>query len=108
MYTVRAINQNNRRQDFVPVYIFIDCATSLKHYNNYYFSINPRSAFIAHYHEETKNTKRKQTSQCHYCHGMFFGYKNKFIRHYKSSTALDVQALFILFGTKTLNAVRII
>ena len=81
MYTVRTMNQNNRRKDFVPVYIFIDCATSLKHYNNYYFSINPRSAFIVHYHEEGNNIKRKQTFQCHYC-DMFFRYKNKFIRHF--------------------------
>ena len=72
------MNQNNRRKDFVPGYIFIDCATSLKHYNNYYFSINPRSAFIANYQEEGLNIKRKQTFQCHYC-DMFFRYKNKFI-----------------------------
>ena len=82
MYTVRAMNQNNRRKDFVTVYIFIDCATSLKHYNNYYFSINPRSAFIAYYHEEDKNIKRKETFQCHYS-DMFSRYKNKSIRHFK-------------------------
>ena len=76
------MNQNNRRKGFLPIYIFIHCTTSLKHYNNYYFSINPRSAFIAHYHKESKNTKRKQTFQCHYC-DMIFRYKNKFIRHAK-------------------------
>ena len=59
MYTVRAMNQNNRRKDFVPVYIFIDCTTSLRHYN----SINPRTASITHYHEEGEDTKRKQTFQ---------------------------------------------
>ena len=71
------------RKDFVLVYIFIHCATSLKHCNNYYFPINLSSAaFIAHYHKEGKNTKRKQTLQCHHW-GMFFRYKNKFIKHVK-------------------------
>ena len=71
MYDVRAINQNNRRKDFVPGYVFIDCTASLKHYNNYYFYINLRSALIVHYHEEGKNSKRKQTFKGHYC-DMFF------------------------------------
>ena len=86
MYTVRAMTQNNKKKDFVTVYTFIDCATSLKYYSNYYFSINPRSAFIAHYHEEGRNTKRKQTFQCHYnatCFSDIIRYKNKFIRHVK-------------------------
>ena len=45
----------------------MDCATSLKHFNNYYFLNNPKSAFVAHYTEEGKNTERRETSQCHYC-----------------------------------------
>ena len=49
MHPVLAINQNNRRKDFVPVYIFIDCATRLKLFNYYYFSINLRSTFISIY-----------------------------------------------------------
>ena len=48
MYSVRAMNQDNRRKDYLPVNIFIDCSTSLKHFNNYYFSRNPKSAFVAH------------------------------------------------------------
>ena len=79
MYTVRAMNENNRRKDFVPVYIFIDCGTSLKHFDNYYFSINPKSAFIAHYYKEGKNTKRKQTFQCYHCN-LFLRYKGKFLK----------------------------
>ena len=66
MLTVRAINQNTRKKNYLPVYIFIDCATSPKHFNNY-FSNNPKSAFVTHYVEEGKNTKRKETYQCHYC-----------------------------------------
>ena len=57
MLTVRALNQDQRRKDYLPVYIFIDCATSLRHYNNYYFRENLKSAFVAHYEEEKKNTK---------------------------------------------------
>ena len=105
MYTVRAMNQNNRRKDFVTVYIFIDCATSLKHYNNYYFSINPRSVFIAHYHEADKNIKRKQTFQCHYC-DMFSRYKNKFIRHVKA--LLWTSRLYLYFFKKKMSNVMII
>ena len=75
------MNQNNRKEFCSCLYIYI-LIVQQEHYNNYYFSINPRSAFIAHYHKEGKNTKRKQTFQCHYCN-MFFRYKNKFIRHAK-------------------------
>ena len=31
------MNLNNWRKDFVPVYIFIDCAAGVEYYNNYYF-----------------------------------------------------------------------
>ena len=48
MYSVRAMNQENRRKDYLPVNIFIDCSTSLKYFNNYYFSRNPKFAFLAH------------------------------------------------------------
>ena len=82
MLTVRALNQDQRRKDYLPVYIFIDCTTSLRHYNNYYFSENPKSAFVAHYEEEKKNTKRKETYQCHYC-DTFFRYKHRYTKHIK-------------------------
>ena len=92
MYTVCAMNQDNNKKDYIPVYIFIDCAISLKHYNNYYFSTNPKSAFIAHYHEEGKNTKRRETYQCHY-YDTFFTYKNKFLRHTKHCSRTKKQSL---------------
>ena len=79
MLTVRALNKDQRRKDYLPVYIFIDCTTSLRHYNNYYFSENLKSAFVAHYEQEKKN-KRKETYQRHYC-DMFFRYKGKYIKH---------------------------
>ena len=82
MLTVRALNQDQRRKDYLPVFIFIDFATSLRHYNNYYFSENPKSAFIAHYEEEKKNAKRKGTYQCHYC-DTFFRYKYNYTKHIK-------------------------
>ena len=66
----------------MPVYIFIDCTTSLRHYNNYYFSENPKSAFVAHYEEEKKNTKQRETYQCHYC-DTFFRYKHRYTKHIK-------------------------
>ena len=72
----------------MPVYIFIDCATSLRHYNNYYFSENPKSAFVAHYEEEKKNTKRKETHQCYYC-DTFFRYKHKHTKHIKHCSQDD-------------------
>ena len=58
-YTVRAMNQDSRRKDYLPVYISIDYATSLTHYNNYYFSTTSNSAFIAHYHEQGKKHEEK-------------------------------------------------
>ena len=58
-YTVRAMNQDSRRKDYLPVYISIDYATSLTHYNNYYFSTTSNSAFIAHYHEQGKKYEEK-------------------------------------------------
>ena len=82
MYTVRALNQDSRRKDYLPVYIFIDCATSLKHYSNNYFSDNLKAAFVAHYEEEGKNTKIKETYQCHYW-DLFFRCKAKFTKHVK-------------------------
>lgn len=82
MYTMHGMNQDSRGKDYLLVFVFIDCATSLKHYNNYYFSTNPKSVFIAHYHEEGKNTRTKDTLQCHYCN-MFFRYKRKFNKHIK-------------------------
>ena len=80
MHTVTVLNQDSRRKDYLPVYLFIDCATSFKHYNNYYFLNNLKSAFAAHYEEEGKNTKRKKTFHCHYCN-TFFRYKGSFNKH---------------------------
>ena len=71
LYTIRAMNQDSRRKNYIPVYIFIDCAFSVKHYNNYYFSTNPKCAFIVHYHEEGKNTRSKESFQCHYWNTFF-------------------------------------
>ena len=39
---------------------------SKEYCDNYYFSSNPRSAFVADY-DQGKTTKRKETFQCHYC-----------------------------------------
>ena len=58
MLTVRALNQDQRRKNYLPVYIFIDCATSLRYYNS--FSKNPKSAFVAHYEEEKKIPNEKK------------------------------------------------
>ena len=66
MYIVRAIYQESWQKDYIPIYIFIDCAVSFKHLDNYYFSKNGKAAFIAHYQEEDKNTKMKETFRCHY------------------------------------------
>ena len=82
MLTVRAINQDRVKKNYLPVYLIVDCATSLKHFNIYYFSNNPKKAFVAHYAEESKNTKRKETSQCHYC-DKFFRYRSKYNKHIK-------------------------
>ena len=79
MLTVRVLDQDKRRKNYVPVYIFVDCTTSLKHYNNYY---NPNSAFVAYCKEENKNTKRKEMYQCH-CYDMFFRYKSNYNKHIK-------------------------
>ena len=41
MYTIRAMFQDAVRKNYKPVYIFIDCSVSLKHFDNFYFSIDP-------------------------------------------------------------------
>ena len=105
MYTMHAMNQDSRGKDYLLVFVFIDGATSLKHYNNYYFSTNPKSVFVAHYHEEGKNTRTKDALQCHYCN-MFFRYKQKFNKHI--NIALDVQALFTVFKMKILSVTKTI
>ena len=79
---VRALNQDQRRKDYLPVYILIDCATSLRHHNNYHFSENPKSAFVAHLRGGEKNTKRRGKHQCHYC-DKFCRYKHKYTKHIK-------------------------
>ena len=101
MYTVRALNQDSRRKDYLPVYIFIDCATSLKHYSNNYFSDNLKAAFVAHYEEEGKNTKIKETYQCDYW--------DLFFRCNARKTLLwMLGALFIAFRMMTWNVMKII
>ena len=82
MYTVRAIYQESRWKDYIPIYVFIDCAVSFKHFGNYCFSKNPKAAFIAHYHEEGKNTKMKETFQSLFWY-IFFRYKGNFLKHIK-------------------------
>ena len=52
--------------------------------DNYYFSSNPKSAFVAHY-DQGKKIKRKETFQCHYCH-VICRYKSKFKKHIKCCT----------------------
>ena len=104
MLTVRAINQDRVKKNNLPVYLFVDCATSLKHFNIYYFSNNPKSAFVAHYAEESKNTKKKETSQCHYC-DTFFRYRSKYNKHI--NIVLVVQVSFILPKITILKAMKI-
>lgn len=54
MYVVRDYNETGRRKNFTPIYIFVDCPVSHDHYDNYYFSISPKSAFVAHYEKKGK------------------------------------------------------
>ena len=54
MYVVRDYKETGRRKNFTPIYIFVDCPVSHDHYDNYYFSISPKSAFVAHYEEKGK------------------------------------------------------
>ena len=60
--------------DYITIYIFIDSAVSFKHFDNDYFSKNPKAAFIAHYQEEGKKTLMKETFQRHCC-DIFLGTK---------------------------------
>ena len=52
----------------------------MKHFDNFCFSINPRSAFIDHYSDEGRNTERNRAYQCHNC-DCFFRYWKKFSKH---------------------------
>ena len=42
----KGFKSRSKEKDYLPLYIFIDCDTSLRHYNNYYFSENPKSASL--------------------------------------------------------------
>ena len=66
MHTIRSIFHNTVRKEYKPVYIFIDCSVSMKHFGNFCFYIDPRSAFIGHYSDERRNTKRNPAYQCRY------------------------------------------
>ena len=73
---------------FMKVYVIqkqsrtLDQANQLKNY--YYFSINPKSAFVAYY-DQGKKTKQEETFQCHYC-DVFFRCKKKYKKHIKRCT----------------------
>ena len=82
MHTICSISHNSVKKEYKPVYIFIDFSVSMKHFDNFYFSIDPRSAFIGHYSDEGKNTKCNPAYQCHYC-DYFFRYWKKFNKHMK-------------------------
>ena len=84
MHVQRALNENSCRKIVTPVHIFIDCPVSKKYCQNYCFSSNPKSVFVAHY-DQGKTTKRKETFQCHYC-DVLFRYKSKFNKHIKWCT----------------------
>ena len=106
MLTVKVLNQDKlkKKKKILPIYIFVDCGTSLKHFNNYYFWNNPKSAFLAHYEQQGKNTKRKETSQCRYCDTCFS------IGVSTTSTlniVLVVQVLFAISKITKLKATRI-
>ena len=61
IYIIRAMNENTRRKDYTPIYIFIDCAVSIEHFDNFCFSTRPQRAFVTHYELQNKNTKIKET-----------------------------------------------
>lgn len=82
MLTDKVLNQDKLKKDFVLINIFVDCATSLKHFFNYYFAINPKNTFVVHYEEQGNNTKRKETSQCH-SRDVFFRFRSKYNKHIK-------------------------
>ena len=80
MYIVRAMNEDTRRKNYIPIYIVIDCAVSIEHFDNFYFSARPQRAFVMHCELANKNTKIKETFQCHFC-DIFFRYLRKYKRH---------------------------
>ena len=83
MHTIRSISHNSVRKEYKPVYIFIDCSVTMKHFDNFCFSIDPRSTFICrHYSDEARNTKRNTAYQCHYC-DCFSRYWKKVSKHIK-------------------------
>ena len=85
MYTVRALHQDSPKKDFLPVYLFIDCSVSLCHFDTFYFSVSPKTAFVAHYTVQGKKTQLKETYQCHYC-DTFYKQGKKYHRHIKQCT----------------------
>ena len=82
MHTIRSISHSSVKKEDKPASIYIDCSVSMKHFDNFYFTIDPRSAFIGHYSDEGRDTKRNTAYQCHYC-DCFFRYWQKFNKHIK-------------------------
>ena len=41
MHTIRSISHNTVRKEYKPVYIFIDCSVSMKHFDNFFFLLIP-------------------------------------------------------------------
>ena len=81
MHVVRALNENSRRKDFTPLYIFIDCPVSKKYCDNYYFSSNPKSAFVAHY--DQRNKFNKHIKRCTGRPGFVYCFQNESLETYE-------------------------
>ena len=89
-------------KNFTPVYIFIDCPVSKEFCDNYYFSSNPKSVFVANY-DQGKKTKRKETFQCHY-YDVFLDIKTNLISIL--TVVQDAPVLFIVFKRKAWKLMR--
>ena len=61
MYIVRAMNEDTRRKDYTPIYIFINCPVSIEHFDSFYFYTRLQRAFVTHNEPQNKNTKIKET-----------------------------------------------
>ena len=102
MHVVRALNENSFRRNFTPAYVFIGCTVSKEYCDNYYFSSNPKSAFVARY-DQGKTTKQKETFPCHYC-DVFLDIKANLISIL--NVVWNVPVLFIAFRTKAWKLMR--
>ena len=80
-FNCKGFKSRSKRKDYFPVYIFLLTAPLASNIITITFW-KPKKCFFSSLWRGEKNTKRKETHQCHYC-DTFFRYRYKYTKHIK-------------------------